>query len=413
MICNLLGVKEILQSVGSVLLAVLVLLLMITVHEFGHYLAGKALKFKINEFSIGFGPAIFKRKNQKTGELFSLRIVPLGGYCAFDDEDGTESKNEAPMSEPESVFLDEKVTPKERLTAKKEEKSAKRRTDWAESEKSGRFCDMRPWKRIVVLVAGATMNYLTALLLIFLSFGIFGQLLIGTMSIENPTDFSLHDHDIILRVEDRSVYTTSDLMSALQDRQEGEIIEMYVSRVTDTETGAREKQEISVTLRCATNFENSTDVERLWTALGVAKDDDGTHMVASYRCRLGFFATIGRGFVYSFRIAGSIFKVLGELLTGALGIDSMGGPVATITMTSQIVSRGIQPFLEIAAYIGVNLAVFNLLPIPALDGSKVVFTLIEWVRGKPIDRNIEAIVHTVGMLLLFGFAVLVDILQFF
>ena len=77
-------------TIGSVLLAILILLVMITVHEFGHYAAGKLLGFKINEFAIGFGPALFKRRNKKTGELFSVRLVPLGGYCAFAGEDGEE-----------------------------------------------------------------------------------------------------------------------------------------------------------------------------------------------------------------------------------------------------------------------------------------------------------------------------------
>ena len=81
-------------------------------------------------------------------------------------------------------------------------------------------------------------------------------------------------------------------------------------------------------------------------------------------------------------------------------------------MTSQIAATGVRNFLEITAYIGVNLAVFNLLPIPALDGSKVVFTAIEWVRGKPISRKVEAAIHAVGFVLIFGFAILVDILQF-
>ena len=103
--------------------------------------------------------------------------------------------------------------------------------------------------------------------------------------------------------------------------------------------------------------------------------------------------------------------MLGELLTGSLGVDSMGGPVTTITMTSQIAGMGVRQFLGIASYIGVNLAVFNLLPIPALDGSKIVFTAIEWVRGKPINRKVEAVIHTVGMLLLLAFAIFVDILQ--
>ena len=128
--------------------------------------------------------------------------------------------------------------------------------------------------------------------------------------------------------------------------------------------------------------------------------------------RFGFGETIGRSFVYSFKIAGSIFRVIGELFTGRLGLNALGGPVTTITTTASVASQSFRSFLEIAGFIGVNLAVFNLLPIPALDGSKVVFTVIEWIRGKPISRKVETIIHAVGFVLLIGFAILVDILQF-
>ena len=116
--------------------------------------------------------------------------------------------------------------------------------------------------------------------------------------------------------------------------------------------------------------------------------------------------------MYSFKIAGSIFQILGELLTGRLGLSVLGGPVSTIAITSQVAGSSFRGFLEIAGYIGVNLAVFNLLPIPALDGSKIVFTVIEWIRGKPVNRKVEAIIHFAGLIFLLGFAVLVDILQF-
>ena len=120
----------------------------------------------------------------------------------------------------------------------------------------------------------------------------------------------------------------------------------------------------------------------------------------------------GNSFMYSFKIAGTIFKVLGELLTGHIGLSSMGGPVTTIKLTSQLAVQSAQSFFEIAAYIGVNLAVFNLLPIPALDGSKVIFCLIEWIFRKPVPRKIEAVIHSVGFVLILAFAVIVDILQF-
>ena len=135
-------------------------------------------------------------------------------------------------------------------------------------------------------------------------------------------------------------------------------------------------------------------------------------MLGNTSYRFGFFETLGRSFVYSFKLAGSILKTIGELLTGKLGISAVGGPVTSISMTAKTAATSFRDFLEITALIGVNLAVFNLLPVPALDGSKVVFTVIEWIRGKPISRKVEAIIHAVGFVFLLGFAVLVDILQF-
>ena len=84
---NLLSIGSALRSMGGVALAIVILLAMVTIHEFGHYLAGKILGFKINEFSVGFGPALWKKRSKTTGELFAVRLIPLGGYCAFDGED--------------------------------------------------------------------------------------------------------------------------------------------------------------------------------------------------------------------------------------------------------------------------------------------------------------------------------------
>lgn len=375
---GLLSVSSVMSTIGSVLLAILILLVMITVHEFGHYLAGKALKFKISEFAIGFGPKIFKRKSKKTGELFSVRALPLGGFCAFDGEDGED-----------------------------------------EEEIDDGFTSKAPWKRIIVLLAGPLMNYVLALLLIIISMFSFGQQVFKVGGIDWGTEetaasyekfegHSLEEGDLILEVNGRRVYLITDMMSALKNKTEGEIVPILVIR------GGEEVTE-DVLLRGNCDFKNSNETSKLWRALGIGtvQREDGTYWnVSADNCRLGFFRTIGGSFVYSFKIAGTIFKVLGELLTGNLGLSAMGGPVTTIKLTSEIATQSLQSFFEIAAYIGVNLAVFNLLPIPALDGSKIIFCLIEWIFRKPVPRKIEAIIHTVGFILILVFAVVVDILQF-
>ena len=373
---HLLSFSGVMSTIGSVLLALLILLAMITVHEFGHYVAGKFFRFKINEFAIGFGPALFKHK-KKNGELISVRCLPLGGYCAFEGED-----TDAPHPDA--------------------------------------FNNKKPWQRIIVLLAGAFMNYLLALVLLIVSFLACGQLLLLTFTEPSQeavyNEYSLHDRDVIISCEGKDIYLTSDLMDAKEGKKQGDIVSFVVSR--EGEEG-RSIQSVSVMLRADAAFDDLTDTAPLWEALGVEKQyaEDGESF--SYRIYstsftgFGFFKTVGRAFTYSFRIGGTIFKVLGQLLTGDLGLSAFGGPVSTIKLTSQIASRSVQQFLEISAFIGVNLAVFNLLPIPALDGSKVVFTAIEWVRGKPINRKVEAIIHAVGFVLLLGFAVLVDVLQLF
>ena len=120
---NLLSLSGVAKTVWSIFLAIILLLIMISIHELGHYLAGKIFKFKINEFAIGMGPAIYKRKSKKSDEVFSVRALPLGGFCAFEGEDEN-------------------------------------------SDVQGAFNTKEPWKRIIVLIAGATMNLVLGIMIL-------------------------------------------------------------------------------------------------------------------------------------------------------------------------------------------------------------------------------------------------------
>ena len=447
----------ILSSIGSIGLALLVLLAMITVHEFGHYIVGKIFNFKINEFAIGMGPAIFKRKSKKSDEVFSIRVLPLGGYCAFEGEDG-------------------------------------------ESDAEGSFNSKEPWKRLIVLVAGATMNIILGLIILMLSVGLYGQLLVQTYDVRPTTDaeyvgYTLQDDDIILKINGKNVYLATDISDELSGKSKGDV-------VTVTVLSNGERVERKVRLRNDVNAKNLADSFASYTALGIstidridtatAEDLAGNYLLriktsddydscprifssadliayaktvdvgstvsyyiltpendkkvvsflitedlsnktdsevlsalgitsttallkyATENVKFTFFETVERGFEYSLTIAGTIFRTLGELFTGKLGISAMGGPITTISVTSEAIQQGgLNYFLEIAGFIGINLGVFNLLPIPALDGSRMVFTAIEWIRKKPVNRKVEAIIHTVGLLFLLGFSILVDILQLF
>lgn len=401
MLINLLAFMDVLKSIGGVLLAVLILLAMVTVHEFGHYVAGKLLGFKINEFAVGFGPAIFKKRSKKTGELFALRVIPLGGYCAFDgeDEEETPEAEEAPFEEIKNAEPAQNEVG--RVEVNEEEYP---------EPKGERFNDQAPWKRIIVLLAGATMNYIFALLIIISTFAFIGRPVykvagfippegeVTTISAE-PLPETLQVDDVILEIDGKTVYMLTDYMDIVNGKKAGELLTLTVLR-------SGEEKEVSLFLQKDANIANLSDTGTLLRAMGV----QSMYAVTE---KDGFFETIGHSFAYSFKIGGTVLRSLGELLTGKLGLDAMGGPITTITATAQAASSGILSFLNIAAFIGVNLAVFNLLPVPALDGCKVIFCLIEWIRKKPVNRNVEAMIHFIGIVFLFGFAILVDILQLF
>ena len=469
MIVNLLAneaVASAFKTAGYVLLAILILMIMITVHELGHYLVGKAFKFKINEFAIGMGPAIFKR-TMKSGEIFSIRLFPFGGFCAFDGED-------------------------------------------QDGDDPNAFNNKKPWQRILVLVAGATMNYLLALLIIIISMSAYGQSTLGMQygrhdeaiygtSIEEqiPADKSINDGEYIVSLtrdgKKSNIYMTVDLISSLNHAKKGDVVTAEL--ISDGKTVKRD-----IILRADVECKNLTEVTKdydalgkgyamqleangsspfikgdflikigapdveyknatfvytpddvayvlkdkvvgdtvwFWTTrdtkyvytfgsswsacektgegvmnyLGIKETARNYYVTATY-VKHGFFKTIGHSFGYSFKIGGTVFRTLGQLLTGKLGLNAVGGTITTIKTTSEVISYGFRYALEIMAFIGVNLAVFNLLPIPALDGARVVFCVIEWIRKKPVSRKVEGIIHAVGLIVILGFAILVDILQF-
>jgi regulator of sigma E protease len=133
----------------------------------------------------------------------------------------------------------------------------------------------------------------------------------------------------------------------------------------------------------------------------------------SPRYRFSFFESVGRSVPYSLSTATAILKALGELVTGVLGLKDVGGPISTIDITMQVARSGFINVLYLITLISINLAVFNLLPIPALDGSKIVFTAVEWIRGKPINRTVENYIHLIGLLLLFSFVIIIDVIKLF
>ena len=435
---------EFFKGIGGILLAILILLAMVSIHEFGHYIAGKLLNFRINEFSIGFGPAIFKRRSKTSGEIFAVRIIPLGGYCAFDGEDYDEEDERAESERvaeekshefPFADFVEDEESQKDHTVSVTNEKTdsldggeatlsdgritldetqTKPQEDEYPEPKGERFNDQAPWKRIIVLAAGALMNYLLALTLLLVMCFSYGVPMCITIPVDyngeqlTPVEWEveqLSPADILYEIEGVDITMYTDCMDSLQGKKAGETVTVSIYRIKDR---VWTPKQVTLTLLADADFENSTDTETLWSVLGF--------QIGTQSVKTTFWRTVGGAFDYSGNMATTILRTLGELITGAFGdktADIVGGPVSTIGQTAQIAIASPFSFLYIASFIGVNLAVFNLLPVPALDGCKIIFCIIEWIRKKPINRKVEAIVNFVGIVFLFGFAILIDLLKLF
>ena len=363
------------MTVLYILLAIVILLVMVVIHEFGHYLAGKILKFKINEFSVGFGPKLFSR-TKKNGEVFSLRLIPLGGYCAFEDEAGIgDEQPQQPFAELEEEEKTETTAPQEHVRT---------------------FTEEKPWKRIIVLLAGGVFNLLSAVLFSFLFILIVGH---ATPTVEkvfvdpqtNAAYCALEKGDEIVRVNGKKI----NVMHSFED---------YVG-------GAERGDEITVTV-----VRNGEQRKIVLTVQTIADQEDGTKSYTGLGVQTGrkyHSGNVGAAFAYcipftaklSWMILGSFFK----LICGKISLTSLTGPIGTVGMMASVTKMNWRNIFVLLPLIAGNLGLFNLLPIPALDGSKVVFTLIEWIRGKPIDRKVENMIHTVGLMVLFAFVIVVDI----
>jgi len=451
--------------IAFIILALLILLIMITIHELGHYLAGKWLGFKINEFAIGFGPKLFSKKSKKTGEVFSIRAVPLGGFCAFEDESGVEDEENKSGS---GEIFDE-ITEAKPITPKSVESIELVRT-------GKRFNEQPPWKRIVVLAAGGIFNILSAVIFSFifiLAVGLpeqpivaafyyneSGNVLVysytenGEPHYRNRERQRLEYSDTIIEINGRSItylvhygiamsgdITTftiprerpADLPRDQPDPPPYEFTNFVVQRLNSR----GEPYTVSLNLRRWTALdgenvelfrEDGTPVRRrVLDDAGNFVRENGEYVYENIAVEnyvgFGFRPSIQMNQSFGTALAWAVphtgymswlvLGSLGQLVTGNVPITHVTGPVGTITEMARLSVMNWQNILFLLPLLAANLGIFNLLPIPALDGSKIIFTSIEWIRKKPINKKVEMWIHVVGMFVLFAFVILADIIGMF
>ncbi len=357
--------------IGKILAALLVLGLLIMIHEFGHFLAAKRMGVRVNEFAIGMGPRLLHWGKGET--TYSLRAFPIGGFCAMEGED-----EGAPT--PAALGGGEDAQPEDR---------------------SRSFAHKPVWRRIVIVVAGALMNLVLGYVLLLGYYGFLqepygntGKVLFSTTTIaqlkEDTSAYQsgLRPGDTILSVNGRRVLMDSDLSMEMQNDPDG-VLQMVVRREVD---GKPQK----VTLD-AVKFEMKTD------------ETTGKQYLKYDFVVLGKVRTFGNTFTQAAKeelsVATVVWRSLVDMVRGRYGLNDLSGPVGTVNIIADAVGNahslaGWQTLVMLMVLITVNLGVFNLLPLPALDGGRLVFLLWEAVTRKPVPAKYEGIVHFAGLLLL-------------
>ena len=335
-----------------ILLALLMLGVLIIVHEFGHFLAARLCGIEVVEFSMGMGPLLLQKKD-KRGTQFSLRLLPIGGYCQFYDEE--EGKRE------ERAFSRQKI-----------------------------------WKRAVTIASGPLMNFAVAILTIVLYLSALGlKTPIPVIEeVEGPAlEAGLMAGDEVLAVNGEAVSDTGAVSQAIT-QSAGEAVTMTVRR-------------------------GGVELSRSITP--VYDEELGRYRVgmtfAQARMRVPLTQSVPFSVSYNAESLTMIVDALRSIITRGEGTENVTGPVGTVVVISDVTQQGgVDVYLQLLAMVSVNLGVMNLLPIPGLDGSRLLFLLVEAIRRKPVRKELEGAIHAAGFILLMGLMLVLtyrDIVQIF
>ena len=333
------------------LLMVIIFLLMFTVivvaHEWGHYITAKKCGVLVHEFAVGMGPILWSKQAGET--LYSIRLFPIGGFCRMEEEEG-ESKNPRAMS------------------------------------------SKKPWQKLLIVGAGAIMNFILAWVLasILVGYTGVGTNVVATIEPNSP----MAESGIV--VGDRIIAIDGNKIKNLSDVREMLTSEPKVYTFSIKHDG--EKKDVIVTSR-------------------IMGDETSPRFGFTVeKSHFNIWQNIKMGFLYMISIIAMVWESLLGLISGAIGFDQMAGIVGVVDVGSKVwdssmevggINLAIMSMVQMAALLSANLGVVNLLPLPALDGGRIFFILIEMIRGKAIPPEKEGAVHFIGMILLMLLTVVV------
>lgn len=317
--------------------AIFVFLMVVVIHELGHFAVAKTVGIKVNEFAIGMGPKLFQKKKGETE--YTLRLLPIGGYVKMEGED--ESSND-PRS----------------------------------------FNNVSALARIGVVAAGALMNFLLAIVVLsIVSYGAgMPTNTVDETRSDSPAQIAgIISGDTIIGINNNETNTWNKVAKSISMSNPNDEIKVQIERNGEYKT-----------IMVKPVVENGN------TIIGIQPTSEQS-IISAIK---GGFEKTGMFLRLMFEFVGMIFK-------GKVSTNDLSGPVGVVREIGNAAQIGIYNVLYILGFISINLGFFNLLPIPALDGSRIVFLLIELVRGKPIDPNKEGFIHMIGFVLLISLMLLV------
>ncbi len=336
-----------------IVIAVLLFCLIVFIHEMGHFITAKLCGIQVNEFALGMGPRLFHFKKGET--TYSLRLLPIGGFCAMEGENG-------------------------------------------DSENPRAFGNKPVWKRLIVVSAGAIMNLLLGfvfMIILMVQQPVFASTTIAYFYDGAATQQAgMQLGDTFYSVNGYRIYTDRDLSFALStaDPASVDFVLLRDGEKVVLDDVALQTRDADGTPVTVVDFKVDSIPKNVGTVLWQS----------------------AAGTISNIRM---VWSSLFGILTGQISPSSLAGPVGTASVISQAASQGLSQgfgeavnnILLVMVIITVNLGIVNLFPLPALDGGRLVFLIIEGIRRKPINRKYEGWIHAGGFVLLMGFMVLISI----
>ncbi len=340
---------------------ILILGVIIFIHELGHFIFARRAGVYIYEFSIGMGPKILSKKSKKNETEYSIRLIPLGGFCSMAGESSE----------------DEKTVPKDKLLQNK---------TWLQ--------------KFLVMFAGPLFNFILAFLLLFFMGLVYGtpqtKPIVGAIEENSPAEASgLKVGDRIVSINDKNVKNWDEVMMRLQLINNGDPVTFEIIN--------RQGDNLDIEIKPKKVVQDKVVSYHFGVGMGDKKEHGLVSSLSYATSKLG-------------SLTKSMVTVIGGLFTGKISVSNVSGPVGIYSVVGEQAKAGFASILYLTAFLSINVGFINLIPFPAFDGGRILFLIIEKVKGNPVNPKVENMFHYIGFFILIGLMILVtfnDILRLF